>query len=172
MAVRQGQETEESSGSREDPAGMATGTLASLCPLLLSLLCMVSTCAQRCPTASFGDLEGLSHAYGFCLESFSRCPYFLSTQPSAWHHRELSLSLHLQSSRQPPPFFTGRCPFSLDTFHLLVLLHSSCWGFLHLLRLIQVLTCPNSTTPGKPDCRWTSGGRSWLHRLSPLPLLS
>lgn len=61
-------------GPWEDPAGMATGTLASLCPLLLSLLCIVSTCAQRCPTASFGDLEGLSHPYGFCLEIFSRCP--------------------------------------------------------------------------------------------------
>lgn len=115
----------------EDPAGMATGTLASLCPLLLSLLCMVSTCAQRCPSASFGDLEGLSHPYGFCFEIFSRCPYFLSTHPSTWRHRELG-SISLCTFSLPgslPPFCTCRSPFSLDAFHLLILLHSSCWGF-------------------------------------------
>lgn len=146
-------------GPWEDPAGMATGTLAPLCPLLLSLLCMVSTCPQRCPAASFRDLEGLSHPHGFCLEIFSGCPYFLSTYPSVWHHRELG-SISLCTFSLPgslPPSCTHRSPFSLDTFHLIILPHSSCWGFVHLLRLIQDLTCPNSTMPGKPNCRWTSG---------------
>lgn len=53
-------------------------------------------------------------------------------------------------------------PFFLDTFHMIILLHFSYWGFVHLLRFIQDLTCTNSVIPGKPNYRWTSDSWSWL----------
>lgn len=159
-----GHETEERSASLEGPVGMATGTFQPSCPLLLLSLCVPSMCPRGCPTTSFWHLEGLSHPYGFCSEIFSRRLYFLSTKPPIWHHKEwgFDLSLHLQSSRQSPSLCTCRPPFSLDIFRMIIPLHSSYWGFVHLLRLIQDLTCPNSTIPGKPNCRWTSGCWSWF----------
>lgn len=111
---------------------------------------------------------------------FSRCLYCLSTKPPIWQHRVgFCLSLHLSLPGSPPPYCTCRSPFSPDTFHMIIPLYSSYKGFVHLLRLIQHLTCPNSTIPGKPNCSVMSSGHlPWLHRLellsppSPLRMLT